>query len=90
MGWLILSFAAGVLLSVLSAWAVHKFMRSQDGQGWLFFGTIPLRVLAFLGGGLLLSLLAPPNRAGLIVAYALGLLTAGAIHLVVALVKLKE
>lgn len=77
-------------MSVVAAFVVRRLMHSQTGAGWLFYATIPMRVLALLGGAMALLVIAPPHKEWLLLSYAGGLVVAGGVHLVVALSVLRK
>lgn len=99
-------FLAGALASLLSAMIAGRLVRVRGVKplaqpdmvarknaataGWVYYGAAPLRLLALLLGCTLVYLMAAPGAGRLIVAYALGLAAAWLVHVVVALVKLRE
>lgn len=64
--------------------------KDAAAAGWVYYGAAPLRLLALLLGCTLVYVLAAPGAGRLIAAYALGLIAAWLVHVVVALVKLRD
>ncbi len=83
-------FATGVLVSFLSALIAAWLVKTRNGAGWVYYGSITLRMLALLAGCTLVYLLASPGAGSLIGAYALGIAVAWLVHVAVALVYLRE
>ncbi|MFO1472155.1 MAG: hypothetical protein U1F27_14100 [Turneriella sp.] len=83
-------FAAGFLISLVSALIARKFAGKNQGAGWVYLGSITLRLMGLLIGCTAIYLSASGSKEILTAAFALGVAAGWVAHFATALVALKK
>ena len=83
-------FAAGFLISLIAALMARKFAGQNHGAGWIYLGSITLRLVGLLIGCTAIYLSASASKESLTVAFALGVAAGWVAHFATALVALRK
>ena len=83
-------FAAGFSISLIAALLARRFAGKNQGAGWVYLGSITLRLVGLLIGCTAIYLSASGSKEALTAAFALGVAAGWVAHFATALVVLKK
>lgn len=83
-------FAAGFAVSVIAALIGRMFTGRNRGAGWVYLGSITVRMMGLLIGCTAIYLSASQSKFSMTVAYAIGIVAGWFAHFAFALVALRK
>ena len=83
-------FTAGFAVSVVAALVGRAFTGRNRGAGWVYLGSITVRMMGLLIGCTAIYLSASQSKFSMTVAYAIGIAAGWIAHFAVALVVLRK
>lgn len=83
-------FASGFLVSLIAALLARKLTGKSQGAGWVYLGSITLRLMGLLIGCTAIYLSAGESKALLTTAFSLGIAAGWVTHFASALVVLRK